>query len=201
VWVLGGGVKNLPPPPERETSANKGEDAGAPQRKSFIGTARPDGLLAASSRDASAGRAAPKYLRHPGEGCKELSQGPQAAVDAPAGTVPLAEGLGAELQREMGPPKAVTEGSPQAPGKLCSRPVGLGTVPSSKALPRPVQSTCWEHWASPGDGGMRGGLASSCEEKGREGRRDGRGAGKRDGRVAMGSPAPLWLKRRKKEIK
>lgn len=99
----------------------------------------------------------------PGKGCKEVSQGPRAAADAPAGTVPEARVCARGCKKRWTPPHTIIK--------------GLETIPSSKALPRPVQSTCWEHWADRGAGGMRGRLAPSCKEKGREEKRMGEGQG------------------------
>lgn len=85
-----------------------------------------------------------------------------------------------------------------APGTIIK---GLETIPFSKALPCPVQSTYWEHWADRGDGGMRAGWAPAAKR--REGREGWRRAGRRRAAAGDGLPGTLLAKKvgRKQKIK
>lgn len=99
------------------------------------------------------GRAAPKYLQRPGDGV-------QRGVPATPMLSMLPEARG--CKKRWIPPGTIIK--------------GLETIPFSKALPCPVQSTYWEHWADRGDGGMRAGWAPAAKR--REGREGWRRAGR-----------------------
>lgn len=83
---------------ERETSVNKGEDAGTRSKKSFIGTAQPDGILAAST--AHPVGLSPNTCSTPG--------GVQGAVPGTPShhlcSHPGGKSLLTELQRDLGAP-------------------------------------------------------------------------------------------------
>lgn len=178
---------DLPPPAEREgreTSANKGEDAGTRSERALLARHNPTGSLRhpqPPGRTHNRAGLPPNTCSTPGGVQKGVPGTPSCSLCS-CGHLPGGEGLGAGLQKEMEPPRMSAKGPPSVPG--------VGSGASSKAWPPPVRGTCWEHWAGPRDGGVRAvvGLRLQREGMGEKewGKRDGKRDEEWDGKKGMG---------------